>query len=193
MQKTDVGIATQDLLTLQFQDQTQHSVSGGMLGSKVDGEMARIDIDTIIDLNIFGDGRSERGGSSHHVPVDVVVVGSGSAAGGDGIGGDELPEGGTGGRLPGGVEGRRGCGADGSIQERSRATREKARNGGHYVVAGERMRGERGWRGGELIYPLWGSRERIKEERERVSGERERRGDECRHTKKREGEGWIVR
>lgn len=74
VQKTNMRITSQNLLTLQLENQTQDSVSSRMLRSKVDGEVARVDVDAVIDLDILGDGRSERGGRSDHISVDVVVV-----------------------------------------------------------------------------------------------------------------------
>ena len=92
MQQTDVRIASQDLFSLQLQNQTQHSVGSGMLRSKVDGEVARIDIDAVINIDVLGDGRSNRGGGAVDVAVDVVVVGSSSSGDGCSLGRHEFGE-----------------------------------------------------------------------------------------------------
>lgn len=40
VQQTDVGVGSDDFLAVQFQDQPQHAVGGGMLRAKVDGVVA---------------------------------------------------------------------------------------------------------------------------------------------------------
>ena len=85
-------ITPQNLLTLQLENQTQDSVGSRMLGSKVDGEVARVDVDAVVDLDIRGDGRSERGGRSGQISVDVVVMRGGAAGDGGGLGRHEFGE-----------------------------------------------------------------------------------------------------
>lgn len=69
-----MGIATQDLLSLQLENQTQHSVSSRMLRSKVDSEVAGGDVDTVVNFDVLSDGGAEWGSGAEHVAVHVVVV-----------------------------------------------------------------------------------------------------------------------
>jgi hypothetical protein len=61
VQQTDVGVGSDDLFTIELENQTQHAVGSGMLRTKVDGIMSNLSVLDGVLARLSGTGFSGLG------------------------------------------------------------------------------------------------------------------------------------
>ena len=85
VQKTDVGIGSNDFLAIELQNQTQHTVGGGMLRTKVDGVVSNLSVVYRVVARLLG-GTGQLAAQAVGVPRIGEVVVDGDELGAHGLG-----------------------------------------------------------------------------------------------------------
>jgi hypothetical protein len=85
VQKTDVGVGTDDFLAIELENQTQHTVGGGMLRTKVDGVVSNLAVVYRVVARLLG-GTGQLGGQTIGVLGMAEVVVNGDELGTHGLG-----------------------------------------------------------------------------------------------------------